>query len=72
MHINLAGLAVGNGLTDPEIQYQYYPEMAIHNSHGIKTVSDGTYETMKKAVPGCVTLIQECNKGGKYCSAAMM
>jgi carboxypeptidase C (cathepsin A) len=27
VHINLAGVAVGNGLTDPEIQYKYYPLM---------------------------------------------
>lgn len=24
VHINLKGIGVGNGLTDPEIQYQYY------------------------------------------------
>ena len=28
--INLQGLAVGNGLTDPSIQYQYYAEMVRH------------------------------------------
>jgi serine carboxypeptidase-like clade 4 len=36
-YINLAGVGVGNGLTDPLIQYQYYPAMAMNNSYGIKT-----------------------------------
>ena len=40
LKINLAGLGVGNGLTDPVIQYQYYPEMAMNNTYGIKTVSE--------------------------------
>merc|ERR1712166_266191 len=31
--INLKGLAVGNGLTDPEVQYPYYPEMAYNNTY---------------------------------------
>ena len=29
--INLAGLGVGNGLTSPRIQYEYYPQMAYNN-----------------------------------------
>lgn len=61
--INLAGLAVGNGLTDPIEQYKWYPEMAYKNSHGIETVSEETYNTMKEAVPKCVSLIEKCNGG---------
>lgn len=30
MQIPLTGVAVGNGLTDPEIQYAYYPEYAYN------------------------------------------
>ncbi len=65
ININLTGLGIGNGLTNPEVQYKYYPEMAMNNSHGLKLVSDGTYTQMKTAVSTCVKLIQECNKGGK-------
>jgi len=36
IHVNLAGLGVGNGLTKPVEQYKWYPEMAYNNSHGIK------------------------------------
>ena len=27
---------MGNGLTDPEIQYAFYPQMAYNNSYGIE------------------------------------
>lgn len=66
LHINLGGLAVGNGLTDPEEQYKWYPEMAFNNSHGIKAVSETVYETMKSTVPKCVKLIEECNAGNSF------
>lgn len=65
--INLAGVAVGNGLTDPEIQYKYYGEMAYNWSitvQGKPTVSASTYQKMQAAVPACINLIQECNKNG--------
>lgn len=61
--INLAGLAVGNGLTNPIEQYKWYPEMAVHNSHGIKVLPDDIYQGMKDNVPKCVSLIEKCNAG---------
>lgn len=61
--INLAGLAIGNGLTKPVEQYKWYPEMVWNNSHGIKVVDESVYEGMKAAVPKCVALIEQCNKG---------
>ncbi|KAL3909008.1 MAG: hypothetical protein SGILL_008264, partial [Bacillariaceae sp.] len=61
--INFAGLGIGNGLTSPEEQYQWYPEMVWNNSHGIKVVDESVYEAMKAAVPKCVALIHQCNKG---------
>jgi cathepsin A (carboxypeptidase C) len=30
--IQLSSIAIGNGLTDPLVQYQYYPEMACRSS----------------------------------------
>jgi len=61
--LNLAGLAIGNGLTDPEEQYKWYPEMVWNNSHGIKVVDEKVYEAMKEVVPKCAALIHECNQG---------
>jgi cathepsin A (carboxypeptidase C) len=59
----LGGLGVGNGLTAPEVQYAYYPEMVFNNSHNIKVVDEATYETMKSVVPKCQALIHQCNQG---------
>eukprot|EP01050_Picozoa_sp_SAG11_P050474 SAG11_NODE_28146_length_325_cov_0.632743_1_plen_108_part_11 len=53
VRINLKGTAVGNGLTDPEIQYRYYPAMASStNGHGaaITGVERGA---MRGAVAPC-------------------
>jgi len=68
IHINLKGLAVGNGLTDPKVQYQHYAEMAYHNSHDIKTVPEKVYKTMEKATPACVEMINKCtsSQGNKF------
>jgi len=61
--INLVGMAVGNGLTDPEVQYAYYPDMAISTNMHAAAVSNATYDRMKSAVPGCVKMIHACNGG---------
>eukprot|EP00531_Pseudo-nitzschia_arenysensis_P001320 CAMPEP_0116142442 /NCGR_PEP_ID=MMETSP0329-20121206/14913_1 /TAXON_ID=697910 /ORGANISM="Pseudo-nitzschia arenysensis, Strain B593" /LENGTH=553 /DNA_ID=CAMNT_0003637683 /DNA_START=63 /DNA_END=1724 /DNA_ORIENTATION=+ len=63
LELNFGGLAIGNGLTAPEHQYPWYPEMVWNNSHGIKVVDEGVYEAMKKAVPACTKLIHQCNAG---------
>ncbi|KAK3235151.1 hypothetical protein CYMTET_54635 [Cymbomonas tetramitiformis] len=69
-HVNLAGFAVGNGLTDPEIQYAYYAEMANNNTYGIKAVSDSVYEKMVKAQDGCINKIKACQKLTIACTFA--
>ena len=61
--LNLAGLGVGNGLTKPEEQYKWYPEMVWNNSHGIKVVDEDTYNAMNEVVPKCTALIKKCNEG---------
>ena len=62
-HINLVGMSVGNGLTDPEVQYAYYPAMAVSTNQHQPAVSNATYEKMAKAVPGCIKAIRRCNGG---------
>lgn len=64
--INLAGVGVGNGLTDPGEQYKWYPEMVYNNSHGMKIVDEQTYEAMKSVVPKCTALIDKCNEGDSF------
>ncbi len=63
LKLNLSGVAVGNGLTDPEVQYQYYAEMGFKNSHNIQVFSESDYNTMKKAEPLCTQAIALCNEG---------
>lgn len=50
VHIPLAGMGIGNGLTDPALQYPLYPEMAFKNTYNIKAVSQTVYSTMKAYV----------------------
>lgn len=69
-HINLAGVGVGNGLTDPVVQYQYYPEMAMNNTYDIKTVSEEQYERMVDHVPGCTKLAKACQLDHELCEIA--
>jgi len=75
--LNLQGLAVGNGLTDPEEQYKYYADMAFKNSHEIEAIDESTYNLMKTATPACTAGIKQCNAGdgalSKFaCQAAFM
>jgi len=71
INLNLKGVGVGNGLTQPEIQYEYYAEMAYNNSHGIQTVDESTYNSMVAATQPCIDKISKCNeKGGFSCSTA--
>lgn len=70
VHINLKGVGVGNGLTDPVIQYQYYPSMAMNNSYDIKTVSEETYEKMNKHLPTCINLAKACQVNTTVCEDA--
>jgi cathepsin A (carboxypeptidase C) len=50
-------------LTNPELQYPWYPEMVWNNSHHIQVVNEDTYEAMKSVVPHCTSLIAKCNSG---------
>jgi len=67
--IPLAGIAIGNGLTDPEEQYKWYPEMGTtgaqaeggHAPAGVINSKEGL--VMKAMVPGCIAAIHLCNRG---------
>jgi cathepsin A (carboxypeptidase C) len=71
LKINLAGLAVGNGLTNPYVQYQYYGKMAYGgNSHKIKVVSQSGYDQMQAAVQPCIEKIATCQNDTSACAGA--
>jgi cathepsin A (carboxypeptidase C) len=72
--LNLKGLAVGNGLTNPLVQYKYYPELAYNYSmayQGHPTVELETWKAMEEAVPSCVDSIARCEReGGDSCATS--
>mgnify|MGYP000459650218 CR=1 FL=1 len=73
IYINLKGVSVGNGLTDPSVQYQYYAQLAYNWSIslvGEPRVSLQQYDSMTAAIPKCVEMIQECQKNSAACPAA--
>ncbi|KAI9281950.1 Alpha/Beta hydrolase protein [Sporodiniella umbellata] len=57
--INLKSLLIGNGLTDPLIQYKYYAKMACENSYG-PVLSPSQCASMEAQFPACERLIQNC------------
>lgn len=68
LKIPLAGLAIGNGLTNPEEQYKWYAEMGhtggkAEGGHAPGVFNEATYLAMKAATPGCTKAIHECNSG---------
>ena len=70
--IQLKGVAVGNGLTDPEIQYKYYPDMAASTNNHSAALGKIAVSLMRAAVKPCTKKIHECNADNKTsaCSTA--
>ncbi|XP_057451081.1 serine carboxypeptidase-like [Lotus japonicus] len=63
IHINLKGFAIGNGLTNPAIQYPAYPDFALDS--GIITKSD--YKQIIQQIPDCLQKLETCNTEGVDC-----
>merc|ERR1711865_438453 len=59
--INLKGTAVGNGLTDPSIQYKYYKDMIISTNNHKAAVGKVVHTAMEAATPVCLAAIAGCN-----------
>jgi len=69
--INIVGVAVGNGLTQPSIQYQYYAQMAYNYSIsavGKPAISLAAYEQMTQAWPSCSKSIEKCQTDTSSCA----
>ncbi|XP_074587544.1 serine carboxypeptidase-like [Curcuma longa] len=60
IHIKLKGFAIGNGLTDPAIQYKAYTDYAL--DMGIIKESD--YKRINKIYPACKLAIKLCGTSG--------
>ncbi|XP_061359434.1 serine carboxypeptidase-like [Gastrolobium bilobum] len=67
IYINLKGFAIGNGLTNPGIQYQAYTDFALDTG----LISKADYENITKLIPGCENATTTCNiEGGETCLTA--
>ncbi|KAK7344845.1 hypothetical protein VNO77_14992 [Canavalia gladiata] len=68
IHINLKGLAIGNGLTNPAIQYKAYTDYALE----MGIIKKATHDRLDKVlVPACELAIKLCGSDGKTaCFAA--
>ncbi|XP_073155993.1 serine carboxypeptidase-like isoform X2 [Henckelia pumila] len=67
IHINLKGMAIGNGLTNPEIQYQAYTDFALK----MKLLTQDEYDSLKPDVLQCAKAAKLCGPdGGPKCYQA--
>ncbi|QCE07900.1 serine carboxypeptidase-like [Vigna unguiculata] len=67
IHINLKGFAIGNGLTDPAIQYKAYADYALDMGIIQKTDYDRINKLM---VPACELAIKLCGTDGTIACTA--
>ncbi|KAF2193000.1 peptidase S10, serine carboxypeptidase [Zopfia rhizophila CBS 207.26] len=61
-------LGIINGIIDEGIQAPYYPEFAVNNTYGIKSINDTIYQFMKDAyyMPGaCKDQIDSCRQSDR-------
>ncbi|KAF8700781.1 hypothetical protein HU200_034138 [Digitaria exilis] len=67
IHINLKGFAIGNGLTDPAIQYKAYPDYALN----MGLITEAQFNRINKIVPTCEFAVKLCGTSGTVsCLAA--
>ncbi|CAG8647835.1 3392_t:CDS:2 [Acaulospora morrowiae] len=58
-HVKLESILIGNGLVDPLVQYEFYPDMACNSSYD-PVLDEATCDRMRKAYPRCARSIQRC------------
>ncbi|KAJ8768608.1 hypothetical protein K2173_023512 [Erythroxylum novogranatense] len=61
IHINLKGFAIGNGLTNPSIQYQAYTDYALEN----KLIQQSDHDWINGMIPDCQQAIKDCGSDGE-------
>ena len=69
----IAGMGVGNGLTDPLVQYKFYGQLAYNWSievQGKPTISLQQYERIQASIPSCISMIKECQTNTNACANA--
>ncbi|TMW55442.1 hypothetical protein Poli38472_010324 [Pythium oligandrum] len=70
--INLQGIAIGNGLTNPLVQYKYNQDM-VNNQYNISLLTEEQAAQMKTDSEECIELTKLCQsepKNGTICPEA--
>lgn len=70
LHLNLAGISIGNGITDAGVQYQHSTGM-IDNAYNVSLLSADEVEAMREAQPICLDLISQCQNDRAVCFDAV-
>lgn len=65
---NLTSVMIGNGLTDPLTQYEYYEPMACGKGGEPSVLEPEECEAMTNAIPRCLSLIESCYDSGSIWS----
>jgi len=80
-NINLKSVAIGNGLTDGLVQYDYYRPMACGEGGWPAVLDESQCDAMDAAYPRCASLISNCYESESvwscvpasiYCNNAMI
>jgi len=80
IYINFKSIAIGNGLTDPLVQYEYYADMAEDTKYG-PILDPDTIAGMRTKYKTCASLINACYTyqntfacvpSAYYCNSAMI
>lgn len=80
-NINLKSVLIGNGLTDPYTQYEYYRPMACGDGGWPAVLDESECRSMDNALPRCQSLISSCYESGSvwacvpaaiYCNNALL
>lgn len=78
---NLTSVMIGNGLTDPLTQYEYYQPMACGEGGEPSVLEPEECDNMASSIPRCLSLIESCYNSGSvwscvpatiYCNNAQM
>ncbi|RQM08201.1 hypothetical protein DH86_00000648, partial [Scytalidium sp. 3C] len=59
-NINIKSALIGNGLTDPYVQYEYYRPMACGEGPWPRVLTESECQSMDNALPRCQQLIESC------------
>jgi carboxypeptidase C (cathepsin A) len=65
-YINLKGIAIGNGITNAQIQLPHYVDM-VDNAYNVSLVNATQLADMQSAIPECEAILADCPHNQTAC-----